>query len=339
MSQLTFRFPFVATAGQTEFDIPTGAVSTSVTVNGSSVTPTGSRAGFVSISPRNAGDNVVVDVTIDLTAPRPQWVLDYLGLTPPPPDPIPFTPVTDPSGLLISWIDISDAASVTDVGSGVISAILDKKAGSSWTQATSGKRGTRATGAFSLPTISVPTGGGYVNSSLTLPQNMRMETATDGGNGFQIAMDGTDGGPCGNYGSPPKKGIFTCRWAQGQQIGPGGSNGGIYYLTGSPVSLNYAGDSLITASKGGCVLAVTNVKGNGQIGYGRWLDTVGGAGLLNRASDWGRTADMDLGELIFLSGAVDTALRQKYEGYLAEKWGLRADLPSDHPYKSTSPTV
>ncbi len=26
-------------------------------------------------------------------------------------------------------------------------------------------------------------------------------------------------------------------------------------------------------------------------------------------------------------------------GYLAHKWGLEANLPSDHPYKSTAPTT
>jgi len=32
-----------------------------------------------------------------------------------------------------------------------------------------------------------------------------------------------------------------------------------------------------------------------------------------------------------------TATRQKIEGYLAHKWGLEVNLPSDHPYKSSAP--
>jgi hypothetical protein len=35
--------------------------------------------------------------------------------------------------------------------------------------------------------------------------------------------------------------------------------------------------------------------------------------------------------------ALSTSDRQRVEGYLAAKWGLRAQLPSDHPYKSTTP--
>jgi hypothetical protein len=44
-------------------------------------------------------------------------------------------------------------------------------------------------------------------------------------------------------------------------------------------------------------------------------------------------------ELIVTNTALSVADRQKLEGYLAHKWGLTANLPSDHPYKSTPPTI
>ena len=44
-------------------------------------------------------------------------------------------------------------------------------------------------------------------------------------------------------------------------------------------------------------------------------------------------------ELIVLTSAPSTDLRQKIEGYLANKWGTGAKLPSDHPYKSAPPTI
>ena len=44
-------------------------------------------------------------------------------------------------------------------------------------------------------------------------------------------------------------------------------------------------------------------------------------------------------EIVFCSGTASTADRQKLEGYLAWKWGLEANLPADHPYKSTPPLV
>jgi hypothetical protein len=38
------------------------------------------------------------------------------------------------------------------------------------------------------------------------------------------------------------------------------------------------------------------------------------------------------------STPLSTTDRQKLEGYLAHKWGLAANLPADHPYKSAAPT-
>jgi len=43
-------------------------------------------------------------------------------------------------------------------------------------------------------------------------------------------------------------------------------------------------------------------------------------------------------EYIVLRRNATTTERQKLEGYLAHKWGLTANLPSDHPYKLVGPT-
>jgi len=44
-------------------------------------------------------------------------------------------------------------------------------------------------------------------------------------------------------------------------------------------------------------------------------------------------------EYVVASTTLSTADRQRLEGYLAHKWGMTADLPSDHPFKSSPPTV
>ena len=50
--------------------------------------------------------------------------------------------------------------------------------------------------------------------------------------------------------------------------------------------------------------------------------------------------NMVTAEYIIANGAQATvANRQRVEGYLAWKWGLEANLPVDHPYKNTPPTV
>ena len=45
----------------------------------------------------------------------------------------------------------------------------------------------------------------------------------------------------------------------------------------------------------------------------------------------------DVAEIIYVDGVVSTTDRQRVEGYLAWKWGLTANLPSNHPYKSIPP--
>ena len=46
---------------------------------------------------------------------------------------------------------------------------------------------------------------------------------------------------------------------------------------------------------------------------------------------------INLSELIITTADPTSETRQLIEGYLAWKWGLEANLPSDHPYKSIAP--
>ena len=50
-------------------------------------------------------------------------------------------------------------------------------------------------------------------------------------------------------------------------------------------------------------------------------------------------ADGRIAEIVVASSLLSTDDRQKLEGYLAHKWGLTANLPADHPYKTTPPTA
>jgi hypothetical protein len=47
----------------------------------------------------------------------------------------------------------------------------------------------------------------------------------------------------------------------------------------------------------------------------------------------------DICEVLILSNQPSTSDRQRIEGYLAHKWGLTANLPGDHPYKTVGPTL
>lgn len=50
-------------------------------------------------------------------------------------------------------------------------------------------------------------------------------------------------------------------------------------------------------------------------------------------------AGTEIAEGIAIEGPLSTEDRQKIEGYLAHKWGLAANLPADHPHKTTPPTI
>lgn len=47
----------------------------------------------------------------------------------------------------------------------------------------------------------------------------------------------------------------------------------------------------------------------------------------------------DLAEVVITNEAPTTETRQIIEGYLGHKWGLEANLPAEHPYKSAPPVV
>jgi len=60
-------------------------------------------------------------------------------------------------------------------------------------------------------------------------------------------------------------------------------------------------------------------------------------GLSTYGGEW--RFDGDFYEIVLVDGSkVDDAMRQKIEGYLAHKWGIEADLPVSHPYKTNAPT-
>jgi len=64
------------------------------------------------------------------------------------------------------------------------------------------------------------------------------------------------------------------------------------------------------------------------------LSTMGAMSV--RLNDYQNNADSDWGEVIFTEDVTQTN-SDKIEGYLAHKWGLTADLPSSHPYKTSAP--
>ena len=77
--------------------------------------------------------------------------------------------------------------------------------------------------------------------------------------------------------------------------------------------------------------AVTGNPGTEGLTSGLTIGNISG----NEGDGW--RMDGLISELIFVSGSLSDADRQRAEGYLAHKWGLQANFPADHPYKSTAP--
>jgi hypothetical protein len=109
--------------------------------------------------------------------------------------------------------------------------------------------------------------------------------------------------------------------------------------TTSPVIVGYDwnGSSVFVYENGTSIGGVTspssqfNVSQELRIGasHSSASDSSAPAGVLNGY----------LAELVLVSGALDTADRQKLEGYFAHKWGLTSVIPEEHPYKAVAPTI
>lgn len=50
-------------------------------------------------------------------------------------------------------------------------------------------------------------------------------------------------------------------------------------------------------------------------------------------------SQVTIGELLIIANGASTEIRQRLEGYLAHKWSLMDNLPSDHPFRFTPPLV
>jgi len=93
-----------------------------------------------------------------------------------------------------------------------------------------------------------------------------------------------------------------------------------YFVNGSLSALN--------VRTGGNIYANTN----GLRGYRLGDFYMDGSG-------WGAPFTGDIAEVIVYPSTLTASERQRVEGYLAHKWGLTGQLPTDHPFKSAPPTV
>jgi hypothetical protein len=99
------------------------------------------------------------------------------------------------------------------------------------------------------------------------------------------------------------------------------SSGAALRTNGSSTSLNL-GTSTSDFSP-----SVTGFTANSNVLFGAHLDS----GVIYTGFA------MKFSEIILIDAYFDLLTTQRIEGYLAHKWGLTANLPSDHPYKVNAP--
>jgi len=234
-----------------------------------------------------------------------------------------FSPITVTGCAM--WLDGTDPAgtNVKPSNGATVSTWVDKSG-----------TGTNLT-AVGTPTYTLSNSSVYVNGGSYLQNtNFNFTTYTlfivsvqTSGNGPLYTNNTTTGGYSGFF--PNFNGSYYLVQADNNWIAAGGSpfaNGTTYMYSIQYDSLN----NINLWSTGSISPVITGTAGT--ITRNKFL-------LGNRNSS-GYVDNMtgNIFEVIQYNTTLSTLQRQQIEGYLAWKWGLQANLPANHPYKSAAPT-
>jgi hypothetical protein len=234
------------------------------------------------------------------------------------------------------WLDAADAATVTAPGN-IVEQWNDKSGNfRNATQSTSGKRPLfAAAGLNSMPAIDCDGTDdelllASVTSLTSVSQSLFVVAKRDNAAGrteVSIAI--------GNSSTSDSVAEIPC-WSNNvmyTQVG---------YAADRPAPISVITDSPYIASVTGGSIQRSYVNGT-LIGTGAsqsttsFSVTAGYVGSGSAVSISGRFFDGKISEIVLLPQEASTATRQLVEGYLAHKWGLTANLPSGHPYKTVGP--
>jgi hypothetical protein len=247
-------------------------------------------------------------------------------------------PVWSPAEISTAlWLDAADSSTITESG-GAVSQWNDKSGNNRHaTQATSGNRPTVGTTVLGgLRTVSfngttqwIQTGAYTGSQPLTMFCIAQTNVTTGPGAFRQYVFD------TANFvlGSANRQ-LLALRGNQTNTIaifaGSSFGNSGVA-TTASPriVGSHFSGESSFLAIDG----TFYSLSSNPGIADNTFGHVIGGGNLGTNDMLDGYVA-----EFVVVLGAANTDTRQRIEGYLAHKWGLTANLPNDHPYKTVGPT-
>jgi len=228
------------------------------------------------------------------------------------------------------WFDADDAATIS-LSSGVVSTWTDKSGNSrTLVQSSTGQGptvtpigiGNRTSLSFEQQTL--------INSNVGLPvgSSARSMFAV-----YQpLRLTGTNG-VCGQGASSVNGAWFYLEFRTSPQGDPYFAGYFADLSSGTPITLApKIGEVVYTGS------TATLYSTGSQIASGNLNLATDGNEFRVGSSRAGAMVGM-VGEVIYISSAVDANTRQRIEGYLAHKWNLLSGLPANHPYKTTAPTV
>lgn len=249
----------------------------------------------------------------------------YLGATEVYSSALPWTP-SELGASLALWLDADDASTITLNGSTV----------SQWSDKSGNGRHATQASASAQPTYEA---SGFAGKpSVTWIDNLnRMDTPTFTAQSFYFVTRYSDG--------------TQATWLYSFQGLLGGNHFPIGLIGRVAPTDDYwlnSGNTFSNIRRDGGSEADTNTSNvtalpfpNGIIGASAVSATTPPSGWVigNDRLFAGRGWTGPMAEIIATPTLLSDTDRQKLEGYLAWKWGLEANLPADHPYKNTPPTV
>jgi hypothetical protein len=239
------------------------------------------------------------------------------------------------------WLDAADASTVTFSSGVTVSNWASKSGGYVLTQSDNAKRPARSGTVNGLATVVFDGGDGMsvVNFNLSSAGQQAsffaVFTASSGGD--QFILEHTSD-------TNTNSGAFNVSRTSANQVGLTRQASNQYATFETSGTLTTSPKVYVGTMDG--TLSTNENTGflDGDGSGARFSNQNTNANFLNAALFLGSRNNASL----FLNGQIcevgiipsllSTLNRQKIEGYLAHKWGLTANLPSDHPYKTVGPT-
>ena len=234
-----------------------------------------------------------------------------------------------------SWYDASDTSTITSSFIGNVTQWNDKGGGGyHLTQTTSSKQPITGASINGLNAVN------FTNSTMSTSSN---PFGANISNGFVICVHKMDSA---SYSDPTLfsltgSDITANRWQVHAPYGDGNAyfdcGGGAGSSRISAAYNNLAGNIILASFYCSTTDGVQEIYKNGyrisNDTSGHTVTTVGNI-IIGSSNVSNYYQDTTIGELIIINGTVNSATREKLEGYLAWKWGLHSYLPASHPYKS-----